>query len=190
MTELDNRTDEDLIAGIIQRDQMALAALYERHSRAVYNLANVVVRNASIAEELTQDVFMLLWRSPEKWNPDKGRLSSWMLAVTRYMAIDRIRKEEREPVSAASSLTTQEDFLSVTVSPTAEDDARLMKSILQRLPVEQRQVVLLAYYRGMTHREIAGHLNQPEGTIKSRLRLGLQKVREMWQTAVTELEEL
>lgn len=189
MVQANYRTDQHLIAAIIKRDQSALTLLYSRYSRPVFNMANVVSRDKAIAEEITQDVFLLVWRTPKKWNPDKGQLGSWLLTVTRYMTIDRMRKENREPVTSATGLAQCEHFLSASVSPTAQDDARLMKSILQRLPREQRQVILLAYYRGMTHREIAAHLKIPEGTVKSRLRLGLEKIRSLWQIAVKEPEE-
>lgn len=132
---------------------------------------------------------MLVWRSPTKWNPDKGQLSSWLLTVTRNMTIDRIRREKRDPTSSATSLAQCEHFLTTSVSPTAQDDARLMKTILKRLPREQKEVILLAYYRGMTHREIAAKLKVPEGTVKSRLRLGLQKLQVLWRAAVKEPEE-
>jgi RNA polymerase sigma-70 factor (ECF subfamily) len=178
--------DHGLIARIIKRDQQALADLYARYSRPVFNLAQRVAQDRSIAEEVTQDVFMLVWKHPAKWNPDKGRLASWLLTVTRYMTIDRIRKEQREPASEATPLESVSHRLDAHVSPTAMDDAQVMRSILRRLPREQQQVILLAYYRGMTHSDIATHLGIPEGTVKSRLRLGLEKLRRYWKSSVKE----
>lgn len=190
MTQAEYRTDQLLLAKIASRDQQALADLYARYSQPVYNLAKMVARDTVIAEEVTQDVFMLVWKTPEKWQSDKGRLISWLLTVARYMAIDRLRKEKRDLMAYAAPFAQDEHELKARAEPKSEDDVRLMKSILQRLPQEQKQVVLLAYYRGMTHSQIAKHLSIPEGTVKSRLRLGLQKIRQQWHAATRELEHL
>jgi RNA polymerase sigma-70 factor, ECF subfamily len=175
-----------LIERLLDRDQQALTILYDRYSGAVFNMAFYVLQNRVAAEEITQDVFFLLWRTPGKWQPDKGRLGSWLVAVTRYTAIDRLRREKRKPESNALSLETLAHKLNERVSATAAEDADLMRSVLRQLPKEQAEVILLAYYRGMSHEEIAAHLKIPPGTVKSRIRLGLAKLRDLWREAVRE----
>jgi RNA polymerase sigma-70 factor (ECF subfamily) len=190
MTPPAKADDRALMERLRAKDQHALAALYERYSRPVFNLALYVLQHRGQAEEITQDVFVLIWRSPEKWRPEKGQLGSWLMAVTRYLAIDRLRKENSRPTGSALSLdddaTRLSERLEISVSPSAQDDAQLLRTLLARLPKEQVQVLVLAYFRGLTHDEIARRLNIPPGTVKSRIRLGLEKLREWWREAVKE----
>ncbi len=196
-----------LIQRIIDRDQQALAALYAHYSRHVFNLALYILQNRGSAEEVTQDVFLLVWRAPARWNPEKGRFGSWLLSVTRNIAIDHLRKEQRRPHASAVSLETLADTTLAdatradttladatlahalnhsSVSSSAEENAQLLRLLLRQIPREQVQVLLLAYYRGMTHEQIAAQLQIPAGTVKSRLRLGLEKLRVLWKAAVHE----
>jgi RNA polymerase sigma-70 factor (ECF subfamily) len=178
--------DFELMQKIRQRDQSALVQLHERYHNIVYNMAMQVLKNASRAEEVTQDVFFQIWRWPEKWDADKGRFVSWLLTVSRYTAIDQLRRENRQPPLAPHSLDHLAELLAKdsAVEDSGLDNGRLLRALLKDLPAEQRELILLVYFRGMTHTEAAEHLKLPVGTVKSRLRLGLQKLKDAWIAAV------
>jgi RNA polymerase sigma-70 factor (ECF subfamily) len=178
--------DMALVENISRQDEGALVMLYDRYAKSVFNVAYYVLQNRTLAEEITQDVFFLIWQYPHKWNPTKGKLGSWLLSVTRYMSIDRLRHEKSRSPNAPASLEDLAEQISSKVAFTALEDTTLLRSLLKRLPKDQREVLLLTYFRGMTHVEIAEHLKVPEGTIKSRLRLSLEKLREWWHEAVNE----
>lgn len=183
----DQTTDDlALIQQITKGNQQALTELYARYARPVFNLALYVLQNRVLAEEIMQDVFLLIWQSPHKWSPEKGQLSSWMMSVARHMAIDRLRHEKVRTSDHTESFDELAEYLGVkTVSVLAEDTA-LLRSLMQRLPKEQRDVLLLTYFRGLTAAEIAERLQIPTGTIKSRLRLSLEKLRDWWHEAINE----
>lgn len=177
-----------LMRRIAERDQHALTELYTLHSRAVFNLAHYVLRNRATAEEVMQDVFFQVWRWPERYDPARGRLLTWLLAVTRYTAIDRLRREQRQPPVAAPSLDNLSHLLGerMKVDGASWDDGRILKKLLLQLPKDQRQAITLAFFRGMTHTQIAEHLGEPLGTVKSRIRLGLRRLKEEWMAAMKE----
>jgi RNA polymerase sigma-70 factor, ECF subfamily len=178
--------DKILIEKISEQDEDALVVLYERYAKPVFNIAYYVLQNRTLAEEITQDVFFLVWQHPHKWNSAKGKLANWLYSVTRYMAIDRLRHENSRSHTAPESLEDLADRISARGTVNAPEDTALLLSLLKRLPKDQREVLLLTYLRGMTHGEIAERLRVPEGTIKSRLRLSLDKLREWWHEAVNE----
>ncbi|MEO0562235.1 MAG: sigma-70 family RNA polymerase sigma factor [Chloroflexota bacterium] len=174
----DTKTKQ-LMARIAKRDQHALTALYEQHSERIYRMAYQVTQHRDSAEEITQDVFFQIWRWPERWDPERGKFTSWVLTVTRYTAIDYIRRQQRRPVTDAYHDETTSHVASeqpaAAYHASARDEA--VQKTLKRLPKEQRVVIMLAFFRGMTHNEIADHLNVPLGTVKSRMRLGMEKLR-------------
>lgn len=178
--------DFELMQKIRQRDQSALVQLHERYHNIVYNMAMQVLKNASRAEEVTQDVFFQIWRWPEKWDAEKGRFVSWLLTVTRYTAIDQLRRENRQPPLMPHSLDHLAELMAKDTAgdDSGQDNGRLLRALLKDLPAEQRELILLVYFRGMTHTEAAEHLKLPVGTVKSRLRLGLQKLKDAWIAAV------
>lgn len=172
-----------LIQRITRQDERALIELYQAYGNLVYSLALRVLQNPGLAEEVTQDVFLKIWQQPERWNPALGQFSSWLLAITRNAAIDRLRKEQRH------SPVRSEQFDAITETsgqPTFIDDPRwfdgqLLARLLGQLSVDQRQLIELAFYQGYTHSELAQVLNLPLGTVKTRLRMGLQKLRQLWE---------
>lgn len=168
---------------IAQRDQHALSALYERYHALVYSMAYNILQQAEPAEEVAQDIFIQLWQKPDKWDHQKGQLSSWLLSVARYTAIDRLRKEQRRPTLSAKPLDRVAHLLDSqsTVDDPQRDNGRILRDLIQQLPQEQREVIFLAFFRGMTHSEIAAKQDIPLGTVKSRIRLGLEKLRDLWQ---------
>jgi RNA polymerase sigma-70 factor, ECF subfamily len=180
--QLPSASDTDLMTRIGQRDQGALSDLYERYGRIVYSLAWRVLQQRELAEEVTQDTFLTVWNQPESWSPDGGRLSSWLLTVTRYKAIDRVRREQRRPDMQARQLNdVQSDGSSNPADPRLED-GRQIRALLSQLPPEQAQVIELAFFQGMTHSAMAQYLDLPLGTVKTRVRQGLQKLKKMWES--------
>lgn len=162
-------------------DEAALAALFNEYSAKVYGMAYTVLKNTSLAQEVAQDTFVRVWKDPAAWDPSKGQFSSWLLTVARYTAIDRLRHELRrthQNVELNDELTSDE----------ADDETTLLfetyqlKTVLHHLPDEQRHIIELAYFHGLKHSELAESLQLPLGTVKTRLRLGLQKLRSLLQS--------
>ena len=168
--------ETQLMRRIRQRDEHALQYLYDQCSRPVYSLALRVLGNTDLAEEVVQDVFMKVWEAPEKWEPNRGALMSWLLTVTRYAAIDRLRREKRR-----ATTEPLEDHTEQAGSDGSLGETLALNGALGELPAEQRAVIQLAYYQGLTHQDIADVTGIPLGTVKTRLRLGMQKLRVVWQ---------
>lgn len=166
-------SDQDLLAAMAQRDQQALAALYERYGTAVYSIAMRVLDNTIHAEEAAQDTFLKVWNKPDAWNHTLGAFSSWLLTIARYTAIDRLRKERpHHPLVELHETHAAHVDL--------REDEHGFRALLAELPHEQAHVIDLAFYHGLTHQQLADQMQLPLGTIKTRLRLGLQKLRVMW----------
>lgn len=171
--------EAELINRIKTRDQSALSELYQRFGGLVYGLAMRVLQNAGFAEEVTQDIFLKIWDQPDSWDSTRGKLLNWLMTVTRYTAIDRLRKEQRRPSWSAIDI---EDVFNIAGKQALvdEQDAMLLRTLIQQLPTAQIQAIELAFFGGMSHSEIAEQLALPLGTVKTRLRLGLEKLKEMW----------
>ncbi|MEO0561554.1 MAG: sigma-70 family RNA polymerase sigma factor [Chloroflexota bacterium] len=171
--------DETALMGRIrQRDEAALRQLYTQCSGPIYSLALRVLGNKQLAEEVMQDVFLKVWNAPDKWDPARGALMSWLLTMTRYAAIDRLRREDRHQMISLDA----QDAPEPGVAHNHVDSLALQKSLAD-LPAEQRQVIEMAYFQGMTHTDIANTTQQPLGTVKTRLRLGMEKLRNAWHEA-------
>lgn len=182
MTTHDELDDNHLLEGIRRGEQSALAALYARHSQALYALAYHVLHNRELAQEVTQDFFVAVWKQPHRWNADKGQFVHWMMSVARHMAIDRLRHEQRRAPRNTVSYETIAHLLPQH-PPTDREHAHLLRTLMNQLPKDQLKVILMAYFKGMSYDEIADALGVPHGTVKSRLRLGLQKLRALWRDA-------
>jgi RNA polymerase sigma-70 factor, ECF subfamily len=175
--------DERLVLQLSLRDARALEVLYDRYGDFVYSVSLRVVGDAQLAEDIAQEVFLRLWRRPNLFNAARGRFLTWLLSIARNRAIDerrsrgrRFRHESPPGLAAEESLASAaavEDGESVVHS----DDRVLIQKALTRLPPEQRLAIQLAYFGGYTQQEIASGLHQPLGTVKTRIRLGLQKLR-------------
>lgn len=177
--------DTHLLHSIAERDQNAFMLLYERYGNLVYSLALRVVRHQVMAEEVTQDVFLKIWQQPTRWNPALGQFSSWLLTITRNAGIDRLRKERRHwhPEHELVDTATQLGEERAIDENAYWYDGLILTRLLQQLPAEQRQLIELAFYQGYTHSELAENLRIPLGTVKTRLRTGLQKLRVLWEEA-------
>ncbi|MCA1647621.1 MAG: sigma-70 family RNA polymerase sigma factor [Chloroflexi bacterium] len=191
---VDGAIDDDatLVASVATGDSKALEQLYERHSRGVYSLAMRLLTDGPAAEEVVQETFLKLWRQPSAYQPSRGRLLPWLFGVAHHHAVDVLRRrqlEQRRRVSPSphvngDGLTDLVDSLGLTSSdgdPQSRADGfeqqLAVAQALGSLPVEQRLPVELAYYKGRTQLEIATLLSLPLGTVKTRMRLGLQQLR-------------
>jgi RNA polymerase sigma-70 factor (ECF subfamily) len=171
---------------VAEGDRKAFRALYDRHAARVYGLALRVVSDPMTAEEVTQDAFLRLWTRAKTYNPDRGRLSSWLLTITRRLSIDHFRLEARRP--SVWNPSNPENALEKIPDPESQSEESrwsTLKFALSKLPEEQRSVIELAFYHGMSHSQIAEFQSAPLGTVKTRLRLGMEKLRKEWDTGDT-----
>jgi RNA polymerase sigma-70 factor (ECF subfamily) len=184
------RDDEaDLVQAIVRGDSQALELIYDRHSRGVYSLALRLLSDATAAEEVVQETFLKLWRHPSAYQPSRGRLLPWLLGVAHHHAVDMLRRrglEQRHRAGpngedGAAELLDHLGLSSPEADPqlraSALDQRLAVGRALAELPAEQRLPLELAYYQGMTQFEVATLLGVPLGTIKTRMRLGLQHLR-------------
>lgn len=186
-----SRDDTQLMDCISKGEQVCLEELHERYHALVFSMAKTILRNDAMSEEVVQDIFLAVWQHPEKWNPAKGRFTSWLLTITRYTAIDRLRHETRRPTVLDSPLDDVSHLFSRghKSDEMLKDNVALVRQLLKSLPDEQQQVIYLAFFQGMTQAQIAEHLDLPLGTIKSRVRLGMRKLRDGWQQAHDEVRD-
>ena len=174
--------DAVLIALVAQRDEMALAELYDRYSRLVYSVALRVVGQHQLAEEITLDAFQSMWRAAASFRPDRGRFVTWLMSVTRHRAIDEQRRLGVRPEGNSVALEQGSDAVlprsdSVEELVSLQQRREAVRRALAELPEPQRRALELAYFGGLTQQEIAERLNVPLGTIKTRMRMGMQKLR-------------
>lgn len=186
-----DRSDGDLVASLRGGDTDALAEVSERHAHALYGLALHILADPGWAEEIVQDVLVRLWRKPEMYDAARGELRRWLLSVTHHAAIDGLRGR-RGTARASSAGPDALDRLRITDLEPSERvwqrmQAQSVREALRQLPPAQREALELAYYKGYSQSEIAQCTGQPLGTVKTRLRLGLRKLREsLKQVDVTE----
>jgi len=162
----------------------ALSVLYDRYSRLVFSLAIRVLGDVALAEEVTQDVFIQLWTKASTYRAEQGKVSTWLGSVARYRAIDILRRQNVRPeghrVDWAEGVSPDlEDGSHLEESVESDQDRKQVRKAIASLPAEQQAVLALAYFSGMSHQEIATALHEPLGTVKTRLRLGMQKLRNL-----------
>jgi RNA polymerase sigma-70 factor (ECF subfamily) len=175
--------DEEDLRRLAAGDGDAAARLYDRHARAVYSLALRIVNDEGDAEDVVQEVFAQAWRQAARYDASRGVVGAWLLMMTRSRAIDKLRSARARPDSRAVDDPRVIDEMPAVLRDAPSriidaENARLAQRALAELPLLQRLVIELAYYEGLTQREIADRLEQPLGTVKSRLRLGLLKLRD------------
>lgn len=181
-------SDATLVGGISRYDQDALAEVYRRHGGAMFGLATRLLRDRTLAEETTQEVMLRLWNAPEKYEAERGALRSYLLAHIHGRSIDLIRSESsrrtREEREARLAIVNSGQSLEEEVWTMAVGDH--VKDALADLNDGEREAIELAYFGGHTYREVASILGQPEGTVKSRIRGGLKRLRSsMLEVGVT-----
>jgi RNA polymerase sigma-70 factor (ECF subfamily) len=163
-------------------DEEALVALHTQYANLVYSVAYRVLNDTGAAEEVTQDTFMRLWNKSYTFDPEKGRFITWLLTVTRRLAIDVLRQRQRREPSSGMLFMDEDPSLweNVLLTDGGNDLRRTLVSVLNELPLEQRELIELVYFYGMTHNDIAETRGLPLGTVKTRIRLGMQKLRLAW----------
>lgn len=180
--------DSDLVDAMAAGDIEAMEVLYDRYNRAVFSFALKMLGNREQAEELLQEVFVRAWRQARRFSEGRGTYITWLLSITHNMAIDEIRRQNRRPRKAESSdpvlmLANVRDE-----NPSVEDQALLgdlrdvVREAMAQLPDAQRSALEMAYFQGYTQREIAEAQNEPLGTIKTRMRLAMKKLRSLLDT--------
>jgi RNA polymerase sigma-70 factor (ECF subfamily) len=172
--------DEDLMQLVRENDSAAFAIVYERHATAAFSLAFRMSGKRTLAEDIVQEAFISLWRSGARYDSTRGSVRTWVLGIVHNRAIDALRRgtvQDRGRVSDEGIAEQLEATERTELEVGRRDEAREIRAALVDLPPDQSRVIELAYYGGFTHSEIAAMLDTPVGTIKGRMRLGLQKMR-------------
>lgn len=175
--------DEELIERLAQGDLAALDALYSRYARPVFSLALRVLGDTADAEEVTQDVFERVWRHAPSFDSERGRFGTWLLSMTHHVAIDNVRKRQRRPQTVQGETAERvvnvmpDTRVDVGESTLRNMQAEQVRRALHSLPPSQQQAIELAYFGGLSHLEIAAALGDPLGTVKARIRRGMDRLR-------------
>ncbi|HYV05599.1 MAG TPA: sigma-70 family RNA polymerase sigma factor [Blastocatellia bacterium] len=179
-----NTRDQDwttLIRNSARGDQSALGELYDATSRLVFGLVLRIVGDRASAEEVLLDVYTQAWRQAANYDEARGAPLAWLMTIARSRAIDRIRSskhdQQKDPLDAVAEISDREP--SPEQATVDSERRQLVRAALETLPAEQREVLELAYYSGLSHSEIASRLGQPLGTVKTRTRLAMIKLRDM-----------
>ncbi len=184
-----NENDSDrakerlLISRVQANDFGAVEELYERYSRQAFGLALKILNSAEAAEDAVQDAFLRFWKQPGNFDPERGRFVTWLLSVVHNLCIDQLRRKRHNLLSLDQEETQERLNYLADESATVEEEVWLgmqrsaINHALKHLPTEQRAVIELAFFKGLTHNEIALQTGQPLGTVKSRIRQGLMKLK-------------
>jgi RNA polymerase sigma-70 factor (ECF subfamily) len=178
--DLRSLADEELMQ-LVQRGQAAaFEVIYERHSQAAFSLAYRMAGARGVAEDVVQEAFLGIWRSGARYERVRGSVRTWVLGIVHHRAIDALRRSfvhERRRAGDEGLEETLESGERTDVEAARHEEAATVRAALGRLPADQSQVIELAYFGGFTHSEIAEMLETPVGTVKGRMRLGLEKMR-------------
>jgi RNA polymerase sigma-70 factor (ECF subfamily) len=174
-------SDSELVQKVARRDERAFHILYDRFAPRVYALVLRMLGDVMMAEEATQDTFLKLWSRARQFIPSQGEAISWLLTIAHRTALDRLRLEKRR-LPASNALSPEEQWPTIPDESSLNTDARWrsLYFAVQSLPIEQRQVIDLAYYKGMSQSEIAEELGWPLGTVKTRVRAAMHSLRQQW----------
>jgi RNA polymerase sigma-70 factor, ECF subfamily len=185
MQHIEEVSDAQLVTSIARYSEVALAEVYRRHGGAVYGLARRVLSDATEAEDVAQEVFLRLWNEPDRYDPARGSLRSFLLAQSHARAVDAVRstssRRQRESRDALRTARAAYDLQHEIWDLAMADQ---VGNAMDTLPEEERRAIELAYFDGHTYREVARLLQQPEGTVKSRIRNGMRRMR----SALAELD--
>ena len=182
--------DEDLIRSIVEGKSTALGELYDRYGRLVYSLVFQVVGDSGTAEEVSQEVFLQIWNKAGTYHAEQGKVATWLTSVARHKAIDSLRRKGARP--EGHQVEFEGDDESDLVDPVGvEEQVELsqrslaVRQAISHLPPDQKKALAMAYFKGMTHQEVADAIGEPLGTIKTRIRLGMLKLRQLLETEDT-----
>lgn len=170
--------DEDLMRRVQTDDALAFEELYDRYSATAFSLARVICESTEDAQDAVQEGFLNAWRNRARYDQARGSPKAWVLALIRYRSIDTFRRHRN-----GDGVRASDDYLQMLPAPhrveadaIQNDEANRLRATLQQLPALQREVIVLAYFGGLTHTEIGNHLHLPLGTVKGRMRLGLRRI--------------
>jgi RNA polymerase sigma-70 factor (ECF subfamily) len=178
--DIRNLADEEVMHLVQQGDARAFELLYDRHGGAAFSLAYRMVGSRGAAEDISQEAFLSIWRSRLRYQADRGSVRTWVLGIVHHRAIDALRRNvvhERKRVEAEGFEEREEAPERTEAEVARREEAREVRDALKTLPEEQLKVIELAYFGGFTHSQIAEMLQEPIGTVKGRMRLGLEKMR-------------
>lgn len=181
---LESLSDTELLELVMGQNREALSCLYDRYVRQVYSLSLRMVENQSLAEEITQDVFLTVWSRGQTYRSERGPFPAWLLSVTHNRCIDELRKRRRRgrlPTVDIDGLRSDPATGANEVMDAVFNqlDRESILGAMNRLPPPQKQVIMMAYFQGLTQSEISEALGTPLGTVKTRMRLGLHKMRDL-----------
>ena len=187
--------DESLLHSIASSEENALSELYDRYGRLVFSMALNAVGDPAVAEEITQDVYLRIWNKAESYNAEQGKVLTWITSITRYRAIDQLRRQSVRPEGNRAPWAEEEslelpDPVDIEYEVEISQRTHLIRAAIHQLPEEQRQTLALAYFQGYSHSEIAELLHQPLGTVKTRIRLAMQKLRLILQEGKISSDEI
>jgi RNA polymerase sigma-70 factor (ECF subfamily) len=177
--------DEELVALVARSDRTAFETLYDRHASRALGLAMRIFRDQPLAEDIVQEAFWRVWKRAGTFDTERGHFSSWLLSIVHHLSIDRLRAGRGAPatVTIDSEFNAEMDVRDMSQDVAEQAWAKLqsgaMRDALTQLPEAQRAVIEMAYFEGLTHQEISERLSEPLGTIHTRARLGLSKLREL-----------
>jgi len=176
--------DASLIEQIARAKKDALSELYDRYNRLVFSVAYAILGDRALAEEVTLDVFVRVWQRAKTYQPERAKVSTWLVAITRHHAIDILRRKKSHPEGNSLAWDTASLQNGFALHNPVEDTELVLqqervREALAQLPAEQRQALELAYFKGYSHTQIADVLKQPLGTVKTRIRLAMQKLRQL-----------
>jgi RNA polymerase sigma-70 factor, ECF subfamily len=187
-TALRLKEDPDLARRLRAHDPKVMADLYDRYGRLIYSLIYRVVRNSAAAEDLTQETFLRVWNRAQAFDAERGSLGPWIITIARNRAIDYIRSADGRMAARSIELTTLEHpgvFCDFDDSALSIDRARRLKDAFEKLTPNQKTVIELAYYEGLSQTEMAERMKQPLGTVKTWVRAALKVLREQLAEAAT-----
>jgi len=180
-TDIHHLADEEVMQLVQQGDPRAFELLYDRHGGAAFSLAYRMTGNRAAAEDVSQEAFLSIWRSKMRYQPVRGSVRTWVLGIVHNRAVDGLRRSlvhERRRASAEGIEERQEAPERTEVEAARREEARHVQGALEALPEDQRRTIELAYFGGFSHSQIAEMLETPIGTVKGRMRLGLEKLRQ------------
>jgi RNA polymerase sigma-70 factor (ECF subfamily) len=180
-SEEERLADRAALARMARGEETALGELYDRHARPVFSLALRILQNRADAEDVVQEVFAQVWQQAHRYQIERGAVAAWLLMITRSRAIDRLRARRARPESGEDVLAAERLADAAPMQDLqllSNEEVAKLRAALDTLPDAQRAALELAYYEGMTHAEIADRLSEPLGTVKTRIRQAVIKLRE------------